>query len=100
MHAGGVATRGKGSAGVPSVGCWVQHQISRGHDEAEPEDTEVSLCQPASGGHRDRGPGIVRPGAPRSGRFPVTYGQCPAHPNATGCLVRGREPPLPRQICK
>lgn len=52
VHAGGVATRGKGSAGVPSVGCWVQHQISRGHDEAEPEDTQVSLCQPASGGHR------------------------------------------------
>lgn len=51
--------------------------------------------------HTDRGPGIPGPGDQRSGRLPVTQGPWPhTLPMRPGFWTWGREPPLPRRICK
>lgn len=107
----GSSWRSRGSAGAgggtakggTSVGCRGQAQISRGQGQAKPkvpgsQCPGVPLLQVESHG---QGPGIGGPENHRSGRLPVTHGQCPPHhPWAARSLGGGWEPPLPQQICK
>ena len=103
MNTGGCGQEGKGSPGVPSVSCGVQHRISRGHREAKPKEPgsecpDVNPLQVVSHKHGSWHHWLKKPKVREALCDPWAV---PTHlSKAARCLDWGQEPPLPQQVCK
>lgn len=103
VNTGGCGQEGKGSPGVPSVSCGVQHQISRGHREAKPKEpaSEYPDVNPLQVPSHKHGSWHHWPKKPKVREAPCDPWAVPTHlSKAARRLDGGREPPLPQQVCK